>query len=439
MANLTQLRIAAREIFDEALRAADPTAAMRANLRVDGSSLHIGESSTDIRNQKIYSIAIGKAAAKMAAGLNEILGERLSAAVLTTNDTRLKANHLGNKWRIFHGGHPEPNESSLAAADAAFELLDRANQEQALLIFLVSGGGSAMIERPVNETISLEALKAANRLMVNCGASISEINSVRRAFSAIKGGKLAARAPACYQISLIVSDVPHGEERNVASGPTVAPPKNALKPDDVVARYNLRSQLPRSIIQAIDDEESLHPVTGTMCEHLVLLTNSDLLLAVASVARKRDFIVEIAPDISDQRIQEGCDLLLKRLEALRVEHHGSDHGVCLISGGEFACPVQGSGLGGRNLESALRLARSRNMSDTVALCAGTDGIDGNSPAAGAIIDSTTIDRATAIGLEVEDFLRRSDSYSFLVALGDVIATGPTGTNVRDVRILLSKS
>ena len=134
MANLTQLRIAAREIFDEALRAADPTAAMRANLRVDGTSLHIGESSTDIRNQTIYSIALGKAAAKMAVGLNEILGERLSAAVLTTNDTRLKANHLGNKWRIFHGGHPEPNESSLAAADAAFELLDRANQEQGLLI-----------------------------------------------------------------------------------------------------------------------------------------------------------------------------------------------------------------------------------------------------------------------------------------------------------------
>ena len=111
--------------------------------------------------------------------------------------------------------------------------------------------------------------------------------------------------------------------------------------------------------------------------------------------------------------------------------------VCLISGGEFACPVQDDGIGGRNLETALRLTRSRNTSNTVALCAGTDGIDGNSPAAGAIVDNTTIERAKAIGLDVEDFLRRSDSHSFFVALGDVIATGPTGTNVRDLRILLA--
>src|SRR6266567_3391855 len=237
MANLTQLRIAAREIFDEALRAIDPMVAIKANLCVEGNSLRIGEISTDIGKRTVYSIAIGKAAAKMAAGLTEILDERLSAGVITTNDTRLKANHLGTKWQIFYGGHPEPNESSLAAADAAFELLDRADQERALVIFLVSGGGSAMIERPVNETISLDALKAANRLLVNCGASISEINSVRRAFSAVKGGKLAARAPDCDQITLIVSDVPEGEERNVASGPTLTPLNDAPSALAVIGEY----------------------------------------------------------------------------------------------------------------------------------------------------------------------------------------------------------
>ena len=176
-----------------------------------------------------------------------------------------------------------------------------------------------------------------------------------------------------------------------------------------------------------------------MREHLVLLKNSDALQAAASAGRQRGFVTEIAPDISDQPIEEGCDLLLKRLEALRAKHRRSNDVVCLISGGEFACPVQGSGIGGRNLESALRLTRSQNSisSDMVALCAGTDGIDGNSPAAGAIVDSTTIDRATAVGLDLDDFLRRSDSYSFFIALGDVIATGPTGTNVRDIRILLA--
>jgi len=459
MTNLTQLRIAAREIFDETLRALDPLAALRAVARMNGTTLRIGEISIDVRERKIYSIALGKAARRMAAGMDEILGDRLSGGVITSNDSGLTATRLSSRWVAFLGGHPEPDESSLAGAQASFQLLQRANEERALVVFLISGGGSAMIEWPVNETISLDDLKAANRLLVSCGASISEINSVRRAFSAVKGGKLAARAPDCDQITLIVSDVPDGEERNVASGPTLAPPSDAPDPREVTDRYNLRAQLPTAIVQAIENAQPLNSASDAMREHLVLLSNSDALQAAANVAGPRGFITEIASDVSDLPIEEGCALLIKRLEALRAKHRNAPRNrleaglvppvgtsadskpkgsaVCLISGGEFACPVQGSGIGGRNLETALRLTRSRSMSNTVALCAGTDGIDGNSPAAGAIVDSTTIERATAIRLDVEDFLRRSDAYSFFVALGDVIATGPTGTNVRDLRILLA--
>jgi glycerate-2-kinase len=154
-------------------------------------------------------------------------------------------------------------------------------------------------------------------------------------------------------------------------------------------------------------------------------------------------ITEMATDISDQPIAEGCRQLAERLNALRIKAKANSEtkadAVCLISGGEFACPVRGEGLGGRNLETALRLANQRasNSAQFVALCAGTDGIDGNSPAAGAIVDSTTGERARTIGLDPETFIDRSDAYSFFVALGDVIATGATGTNVRDVRILLS--
>ena len=436
MTNLTQLRIAAREIFDETLRALDPLAALRAVARMHGSTLRIGEISIDVRERKIYSIALGKAARRMAAGMDEILGDRLSGGVITSNDSGFNATRLPSRWVAFLGGHPEPDESSLAAAQASFQLLQRANEERAIVIFLISGGGSAMIEWPVNETISLDDLKAANHLLVSCGASISEINSVRRAFSAVKGGKLAARAPDCDQITLIVSDVPDGEERSVASGPTLAPPSDGPDPREVTDRYNLRTRLPTAIAQAIENAQPLNSASDAMHEHLVLLSNSDALRAAANLARQRGFITETASDVADLLIEEGCDLLIKRLEALRAKHHGSNDVVCLISGGEFACPVQGSGIGGRNLETALRLTRSR-MSNTVALCAGTDGIDGNSPAAGAIVDNTTIERAKAIGLDVEDFLRRSDSYSFFVALGEVIATGPTGTNVRDLRILLA--
>jgi glycerate 2-kinase len=179
-------------------------------------------------------------------------------------------------------------------------------------------------------------------------------------------------------------------------------------------------------------------------QHFVLLDNQSALDAAAKAAQRLGYTTEIAWDISDQPIETGCSQLFDKLAELRTGGSANEttDKVCLISGGEFACPVRGEGIGGRNLETALRLACSRNSSLSpnehfVALCAGTDGIDGNSPAAGAIIDSTTIARAQAIGLDPEAFLERSDAYSFFVALGDVVATGPTGTNVRDIRILLA--
>jgi hydroxypyruvate reductase len=303
-----------------------------------------------------------------------------------------------------------------------------------------------MIEWPINDEITLDDLRAANRTLVNCGASIGEVNAVRRALSAVKGGRLAARAPRCDQITLIVSDVPQGEEGNVASGPTLAPSEDAPDAREVIARYDLRSSLPASILRTIDAPAASRSTDSTsLRKHSVLLDNQCGLKAAAEAARQRGFVTEIAGDISDQPIDAGCSALAQRLGRLResaIPEEPGTKAVCLISGGEFACSVRGDGTGGRNLETALRLALSMDASDTgpwVVLCAGTDGIDGNSPAAGAIVDSTTLARARAIRLDPQEFLDRSDAYSFFVALGDVVATGPTGTNVRDVRILLAGS
>jgi len=325
----------------------------------------------------------------------------------------------------------------LLAATEAFDLLDRADQERALIIFLISGGGSAMFESPISEDITLPDVRAANKALVNSGASISEINAVRRAFSSVKGGRLANRAPNCEQLTLIVSDVPAGEERNVASGPTLFPATDAPNAAEVVARHNLRPQLPEAILRAIDAPVSEPAATDStlMREHFVLLDNNSALEAAAHGAQRAGFVAEVARVISDQPIEAGCVALMSQLEGMRAKAEVTKS-VCLISGGVFACPVKGDGIGGRNLETALRLALGSH-NPFVALCAGTDGIDGNSPAAGAIVDHTTIARARAIGLDPEDFLKRSDAYSFFVALGDVVATGPTGTNVRDVRILLA--
>jgi glycerate 2-kinase len=449
MPNLTQLRLAAREIFDETLKTIDADAAVRRAVRLTGSQLSVCDATIDIGSRKIYSVAIGKAAFAMAYGLEQQLDDSLTAGFMSgpTSPVSKAMPHgkLSSRWRMCEGGHPLPNQTSLMAANAAFKLLQRANEERALIIFLISGGGSAMLEWPINDDIDLTALRTANEVLVNSGAPISEINAVRRAFSAVKGGLLAAPAPNCDQITLIVSDVPQGEERNVASGPTLTPLNDAPSALAVIGEYGLRARLPKAILRAIEaSAPSSEGASTSLRRHFVLLDNHSALEAAADAARQKGFTTEIAHDIADQPIFEGCWQLVSRLNALRAQarskHSNETNVVCLISGGEFACPVRGKGLGGRNLETSLRLTTDQSLSTSapfVALCAGTDGIDGNSPAAGAIVDSTTGERARAIRLDPKASLDCSDAYTFFVALGDTITTGATGTNVRDIRILLA--
>jgi hydroxypyruvate reductase len=401
---MNELHRYARSIFDHALSAVDPRQAVK-NIELD------------LPSGPVYSIAIGKAAASMARGLEDKLGDKLTAPVL-----------------IAAGGHPLPDENSLASAQAAFALLDRANAEQATVVFLISGGGSAMIEWPVSDEISLVDLQAANKTLISCGAHIAEVNAVRRAFSAVKGGALARRARRAKTFTLIVSDTNRGDEANVASGPTLNPPADAPKAIDVVAHYQLETVLPPSIMKAVSSaDNAAPPVNGS---HLVILDNETAIKAAWLKAHGLVTMNQVATDICEQEIQQGCDLLLARLMT-----SPQDATSCLVSGGEFSCPVHGDGRGGRNLETALRcaiaLAKEHSQGPhLVVLSAGTDGIDGNSPAAGAIADETTVERARNLGLDAADYLARSDSYTFFERLDDLIITGPTGTNVRDLRILL---
>jgi glycerate 2-kinase len=337
----------------------------------------------DASSTPIFAVAIGKAAASMALGVEDALGDKLTRGVISAPAS---SEPLAQQWEIFEGGHPLPNEASLEAAEAALNLLNWANDVRGVVICLVSGGGSAMFEYPNNPAMSLDDLRRENQSLIASGARISEINALRRTFSAVKGGKLAEYAPHARFVTLIVSDTNRGDEANVASGPT----------------------LPSS-------------------PYRVLLGNWTALDAARQKALELGFTPVIAYDISEQPIQDGCDLLLSSMK-------DTD---CLISGGEFSCPVRGDGVGGRNLETVLRCALKNQP--LVILSAGTDGIDGNSPAAGAIADQTTLERARRLGLDPADFLARSDSYTFFGKLGDLIVTGATGTNVRDLRILLTFS
>ena len=451
MADLIQLRNAAREIFDAALRAVDTGDAVRKAIRLEGSNLAVYDQEIQSRNRPIYAIAIGKAATPMAVALEAQLGPHfikgvisgppnLAGSVAGSTVSHSESAEASARWERFDGGHPLPNDESLRAAAAAFALLDQANEEHANVIFLISGGGSAMMEWPISSDITLDDIRAANKVLVNCGADITEINAVRRAFSAVKGGRLAERALNCQQVTLIVSDVPLGEDSIVASGPSSPAPSTARYTAIILERYKLRHSLPPRIVKAIDSASAPSKPKEAPHWSFVLLTNHDAIAAALDAATSLGFASEIAYQIPDLSIEEGVAALNDQLAAMRVRHRGSDKPLCLISGGEFSCPVRGDGLGGRNLETALRLALlNSDKEEVIALCAGTDGIDGNSPAAGAIVDSTTIERAKAIGLDAEDFLKRSDAYSFFQALGDGVVTGPTGTNVRDLRILIASS
>ena len=437
--DLTQLHRCAREIFDHALSSVDPREAVRQAIKLNGPVVEIGEACLDVSPRPVYAIAIGKAAASMATGLEEALGERLTAGVITSSSLV-----ESKRWQSFAGGHPLPNEASLAAARAAFELLDQSNVEEAVVVFLISGGGSAMIEWPVSDDISLADLQAANKTLVTCGASIAEVNSVRRAFSAVKGGALARKAPRARMFTLIVSDTNRGDEASVASGPTMDPPPAAPMAIEVVDRYQLQSRLPQSIVNAVraavrtSQEGGLGPAQPALGSHIVLLDNQTALEAASQKARALGFTCAILNDISEQPIETGCNLLLSRLF-----DESTNEPFCAISGGEFSCPVRGDGRGGRNLETVLRCAilldESKTNKHYVILSAGTDGIDGNSPAAGAIADETTIERARALGLDAHQYLARSDSYSFFEQLNALLVTGQTGTNVRDLRIFLRAS
>ncbi len=385
----------------------------------------------------------------MASALDERLKGWLAGGVLSAPPTRLA---LSGRWRVFEGGHPLPNEESFEAARAAFEMLRGADDSSALVVFLVSGGGSAMLELPSDPRLTLEDLREANRVLVTCGAPIAEVNAVRRALSAVKGGGLAACAPRAAQATLVVSDVGANRAYDVASGPTLEPPHDTPDVKEIIGRYQLAPSLPAAVLRALEESDT-HPTPRTPPDARrtfeVLLDNERACEAAIEAARARGFAVEFVRDLVEQPVGEGAAALVSQLRELYAREGGAEgRAVCLVSGGEFSCPVRGGGTGGRSSETALRVAfeferllsargGGRVPRHLVALCAGTDGVDGNSPAAGALADETTVARARAQGLDARHFLEESDAFTLFESLGDAVMTGPTGTNVRDVRILLA--
>ncbi len=412
---------------------------MLGQIRLSGDRLTVAGEECDLAGfTSILVIAVGKASLPMARAVEAVLGDRITGGLVVTNAIIGKP---PDRLSVRLGGHPLPDPGSVEAAKTALNLLRDADSANTLVLFLISGGGSALFEAPIDEQITLADMQAINRVLVGCGAVIGEVNVARRFLSAVKGGRLAEAAPRSRQISLYISDVNSDDLSTVSSGPAM--PSTVTRADfaRIVARYDLRNKFPARIAQLIDSLPDL-PRSGAieLRSHHLLLDNAKALLAAKTIA-ERDFgcLTEVAADLVESDVAQMAASHLERLNSLRATH--KEKTVCLISGGEAICPVRGDGQGGRNQEFVLRAAMalaSARMSEIVVLSAGTDGIDGNSPAAGAIADVLSIARARALNLSPEDHLYRSDSYKFFDALGDAITTGPTGNNVRDLRILLAR-
>jgi hydroxypyruvate reductase len=443
-AQKTDLREAALELFSRGLADADTKNAIFRAVRLKDGKIWVVDQVLDLSDfSGIYVISFGKAGMAMAAGLDAVLKDKLTAGIVSAPQSDIS---LPSRWEVFHGGHPLPNEASFATARAAIELLKKADAEKALVIFLISGGGSAMLDLPRDEDVSLPDLHEANKVLVTCGATIGEVNAIRRCLSKIKGGGLSQIAANTTQISLIISDTNPGEDANVASGPTIGPPMPGNSPQDVariVEKYRLKDSLPKSVLRSIKrsfESPTLRPASEIEHSVYTLLDNKGIIETIAKEAESRGFAVEIADDLVEAPIKDGCRELASRFLELRRRVNGKP--IVLISGGEFACPVRGVGVGGRNLEATLRMVcevedLDLHGVDFIVLNAGTDGIDGNSPAAGAVADQDTLKRSRELGLDAGEYLENSDAFTFFAALDDVITTGPTGTNVRDVRMLLA--
>ncbi len=431
------LRTIATEIFHRTLAAIEVEAVVRQALQIQNHCLNAGATETDLQQfTRLLVIAVGKASVPMARAAAQVLGDRITAGLIATNEIERAA---PANFAVFIGGHPVPNQSSMDAAQAALQLLRDADHEQTLVLFLLSGGGSALFEMPIADSITLDDLQTINRVLVGCGAVISEMNVVRRFLSAVKGGRLAEAAKSAQQISLYISDVNSDDLSTVSSGLTLPSRATRADFDQIVAKYDLLPKFPPHVASLITAGNLPGMPSATPNEartHHLLLDNRVALRIAQQIAESEyNCVVEIAEDLVEGEIEEMVQEHLARLQALRARHPGKT--VCLLSGGEVICPVRGTGQGGRNQEFVLRAAMNPSLSQVAILSAGTDGIDGHSPAAGAIADETTIARALKLTHLPDEYLQRSDSYGFFAALGDAIMTGPTGNNVRDLRIFLT--
>jgi glycerate 2-kinase len=430
------MRQTARDIFLYALREASIAKAFARHVQAERGILRICEDLFDLHSySRVVVISIGKAGHTMAEALAQQVGHFALEGIVASS---VEPSTQVRGFRYFHGGHPMPNAESIRAAEAILKLLG-AQAAASLVVFMLSGGGSAVVEKPIDNEVSLEDLIATYRALVHSGAPITEINTIRKHLSAVKGGRMAQAAFPAQQVSLLISDVPEHSLDALASGPTMPDSTTAEDCYRIAEKHNLLPQLPPSTRElfdrrALDETPKSDDQSFLRSRWWTILSSETAVEQAKTAAEQAGFTVQVDNSCDDWDYEGAADYLLTRLRDLRKRSNR----VCLISGGEVTVKVTKiGGAGGRNQQFALFCAEKIGGENIAVLSAGTDGIDGNSPAAGAMSDGTTLSRAHQKNLNPRTALEDFDAYTFFAALGDTIEIGPTGNNLRDLRILLA--
>jgi glycerate 2-kinase len=434
-----KLRTDALAIFHASLKAVDPVNAVKRHLRLEGDMLRIGNRDYDLSTYtRIYVVGCGKAAASMSSALEDVLQDRIDGGMINVKYGYTRALHF---IRINEAGHPIPDEAGVRGTQEIVRLLQGLGGND-LLIFVISGGGSALLPLP-QDGISLEEKQRVTRMLLECGASIDEMNAIRKHISQVKGGQLAKVAYPATLISLLLSDVVGDRMDVIASGPTVPDESTFEDCMTIVEKYSLN--LPDSVIdllkRGMNGELEETPKVGDpifdKTFNLIIGSNILALKAAQHKAEKLGYNTLILSSAIEGETKEVAKIHTAIAKEILATGNPIPKPACIISGGETTVTVKGTGLGGRNQEFVLASAiEIGGMRGTVILSCGTDGTDGPTDAAGAIADGLTVQIAKKLGMQPVDYLRNNDAYHFFERLDDLIKTGPTNTNVMDIRLVM---
>ena len=430
-----------RAIFDAGLKAADPGEAVRRSVRLASNLLEVGGREYDLGAfDRVMIVGAGKAAASMAAALEDILGPYLTEGIITT-----KYGHgcALNVVSVTEAGHPIPDEAGVRGSRRILDLLEGA-VERDLVLCVISGGGSALLPLPA-DGISLDDKQKTTQTLLDCGADIHQINTIRKHISGIKGGKLAMAALPATLVTLVLSDVIGDDLDVIASGPTVPDQSTFADCIKIVNHYDLEDELPPPVIAYLKDGiEGKHPENPKAGDPVFEKTSASIigscalsLTAAKQKAAALGYNATILSSSVEGETREAAQNHAGIAREVQISGNPVPIPACMISGGETTVTIRGDGLGGRNMEFVLAAAiEIDGLAGITVLSGGTDGTDGPTDAAGAIADGTTVQKARDRGIDAARYLANNDSYHFFEVTGDLLITGPTMTNVMDLRIFL---